>query len=543
MLTKIRSVRDAQFLDDTVLPSERIVAMPRTRAQGLRQRLLQVLVGEHNLILLVLAMVASIVLAWPLSVQAHDPLIELLRDKGVLTSEEFERVQGRSSTIDERLIEVLRDKGILTDTEYRRLAHNPSPSHSQTPAAQARPARAEAETNAAAGHAPAREDGVIFKDAANGNRLALTAQAQADFRAYHSTITSAQSVNTFEIRRARFGVEGTFLKYYDVAMTGDFAAATRLDIAYINLGWWQPAQLRVGLFKMPFSLEEVTSDNYTDFQERSFANALVPAKERGAMLHGSPWKWAWYGLALSNGNGGVDRDDNDSKDAIGRVAVNLAETLDHHAMVLHLGAAGSSGSRPAGDIIPAVRTEGRGVTFFDTAALTGSRVHLERTGLEAALAWGPVKLQGESVSATFSGTSGAGVPYNRSMETYYASLSWLVTGEPYADAYSKGAFGRIRPTSNFVPEGGGWGGLELAVRYSQLDGQDFPLNAVAGTGALASGFITRANAWTVGAKWLLNANMRVLFNLVFTDFETPVTVGTTRASNERATLLRTQINF
>jgi len=65
-------------------------------------------------------------------------------------------------------------------------------------------------------------------------------------------------------------------------MTGDFEASTKLDIAYINLGWWQPEQLRVGLFKMPFSLEEVTSDNYTDFQEHSFANALVPAKERGA---------------------------------------------------------------------------------------------------------------------------------------------------------------------------------------------------------------------------------------------------------------------
>ena len=40
----------------------------------------------------------------------------------------------------------------------------------------------------------------------------------------------------------------------------------------------------------PFSLEEATSSNYIDFQERSLANAMAPGKERGIMLHGRPAK-------------------------------------------------------------------------------------------------------------------------------------------------------------------------------------------------------------------------------------------------------------
>jgi phosphate-selective porin OprO/OprP len=72
--------------------------------------------------------------------------------------------------------------------------------------------------------------------------------------------------------------------------------------------WWKPMQLRLGKFKMPFSLEELTSSNYIDFQERSFANALAPAKLTGAMLHGVPVKGLYYGLALTNGSEDLEVD-------------------------------------------------------------------------------------------------------------------------------------------------------------------------------------------------------------------------------------------
>ena len=171
---------------------------------------------------------------------------------------------------------------------------------------------------------------------------------------------------------------------------------------------------------MPFSLEEMTSSNYLDFQERSLANAQAPSKERGAMLHGAPYKGLYYGLALSNGNGGANTDDNHGKDVIGRFTADLAPIFGRKNMILHMGVAGSEGSRPAGDVVPNGRTEARGTTFFDPAPFT-SRSDLSRRGFEAAVALGPVKLQAESMSSSFAGANAAGVGYTRDLEAWYAS--------------------------------------------------------------------------------------------------------------------------
>ena len=45
-------------------------------------------------------------------------------------------------------------------------------------------------------------------------------------------------------------------------------------------------RLRTGQFHVPFSLEELTSDNFIDFIERSIVNALTPMRDRGAKIYG-----------------------------------------------------------------------------------------------------------------------------------------------------------------------------------------------------------------------------------------------------------------
>ncbi len=472
------------------------------------------------------ALLAAALLA-ALPVWADDTLLEILRGKAILTEDEYRSLKtaGASKRVEEGLLDLLKAKGVLTEREYLALR--------QTDQA-AMPQKKETRKNEITA---VFKDGIVFEDENKDFSLALAGRVQADWRSFDTP-----SADTFEVRRARLGMEATFYRDYQAEVTADFAATSKLDTAYVNAAWWDAAQLRMGLFKMPFSLEELTSSKYIDFQERSLANPQAIGKERGIMLHGAPAKGVYYGVALSNGNGGSDRDDNDSKDLIGRLTLNFAEIAGYRDAVIHLGAAFSNGHQPVGDIVPKGRTEGRGVTFFDLPTFTGSRTEVRRSCLETALSKGSLKFQAEAITTGYSGTSATGVGYDRDLSAWYASLNWLATGESYAGAYKRGAFGRIRPHSNFTKRGGK-GAVELGLRYSKLDAADFTAANPAGTGVLSAGMTNEADAWSLGAKWIVNPNTRFLANYVRTRFDSPVTVSGATLDKENAFTLRGQMDF
>ncbi|MFN7085000.1 MAG: OprO/OprP family phosphate-selective porin [Burkholderiales bacterium] len=455
---------------------------------------------------------------------AQPALLDVLRQKAILTEDEYRNLQ-RAPAGDAALLELLKTKGILTAAEYN-----------QVKSAQAQPAAPTVRTAAK----PA--DGTVFEDRSAGLKVKVGGRLHADYRSYDARTTS-RTTNTAEVRRARLGVELELGDWLDAEITGDFASTAKIDTAYVNYKLANAAQLRLGLFKMPFSLEEMTSSNFIDFQERSLANSQAPGKERGIMVHGRPAKGLYYGVALSNGNGDADTDDNDGKDRIGRLTANAAEWTGSKNAVLHGGIGVTRGSRPVGDVGFNGRTEARGFRFFDPAAFTGGPVGVSRNGIEAAFAWGPFKLQAEHIATRFDGVSAAGVAYDREIKAQYVSASWLVTGEHYADAYRNGAFRNIRPKSDFRAGSGGRGALELGLRYSRFDASDFQLTNPAGSGVLGAGLTDGADAWTLGLKWILNPYSRVMVNLVETRFDTLVTIGGVPTSRERALLLRGQVNF
>ena len=177
-----------------------------------------------------------------------------------------------------------------------------------------------------------------------------------------------------------------------------------------------------------------------------------------------------------------------------------------------------------------------------------------RGALEAAVAWGPVKFQTEYFNENYQGNSAVGVNYDRDIDIYYVSTSWLITGEKYADAYSGGVFGRLRPKANFKPGAGGLGALELGLRHTNCDAGDFKTTNAVGTGVLTgSGTTTtatnKADSWSLGLKWIVNPNTQLSVNYVDTNFDTPVVItpgapgGATSTSNERAFNFRAQFDF
>ncbi|NOS98251.1 MAG: hypothetical protein HOP25_07255, partial [Methylotenera sp.] len=372
--------------------------------------------------------------------------------------------------------------------------------------------------------------------------------------------------DTFELRRARLGFKANFKDYYEGEVVADLTdGGATIDVGSLNIAWWKPVQFKMGIFKMPMNLEELTSSNNIDFMERSFVNGLAPGKEIGAMVHGTPFKGVTYALALSNGNGKTRENDlrEDGKDIIGRVTANFAEIMENKEMVMHAGASFSQGDQYLGSAATAIgfgsaRTEGRGATFMTGPSVTGltnRTLDRSRVGLEGAVAYGPFKAQAEwmKLNNQFATT---GLSYDLDTSNWYAEALWAITGENYADAYKGGAFGALKPKNDFNPSGFKGGLWEAGIRFSQFDASDYNVAGLATGAPLAVGVtagskgFAKADSWTLGLKFLPTANTRLMLNYVDTKFKDVIggatgglVINGERVDSEKALNMRAQWMF
>ncbi|MFN0039551.1 MAG: OprO/OprP family phosphate-selective porin [Burkholderiales bacterium] len=468
----------------------------------------------------------------------------------------------------ETLIDKLHEKGVLTEDEHQEMR---TEARAERREQALRDAQAEEKANKAKEENQLTgrfREGFSWESADKENSITLMGRIHADYRHFDvdsgsANLARSETGNTFDIRRAYLGVTGKLYNDWTFELTSDLAAST-VEYAWVNYKHSDAVQARIGAFKMPFSYEELTSSRLIDFQERSLINGLVPAKELGMSVFGSPTKWMSYAVALSNGAGKMMRETSavvDNQDVIARVAFNFAELAQIPNTVLHLGLSGSEGTIPTGSATTAaLRTEGRGLQFFNTVTFLGigpvanQKVDRDRTGLELIAARGPFKFQAETLKANFSGTSTGNVEFDRDIKASYAAFSWLVTGESFADVYSLNGGRVIKPASPFKKGSGGWGAFEVGVRLSKFDAGDFTTTNPAGTGVLGNncngvGACTnKADSLTVGLKWVPNTNTRVYLNYIKTDFDTPVggvveNGANTTVSGEKAITLRTAVFF
>jgi phosphate-selective porin len=207
-------------------------------------------------------------------------------------------------------------------------------------------------------------------------------------------------------------------------------------------------------------------------------------------------------------------------------------------------------------------------------------VNIDKTtqGLELAVAYGPFKFQAESADSKFDATTQrykqttaiGTAELNADIKTQYVALLYNITGEDFAKSYSKGAFGGIKPTSEFMKDyggvvGNGTGAWQVGYRYSKYavtheqtassgklaDGSaSSAVSSVLGNTGYGSRFQNSptANTSTYSVNWILNSNARVMFNYSQTKFgsaveylDTDLNTGTTK--KEDIISVRTQINF
>ena len=444
----------------------------------------------------------------------------------------------------ETLLDKLRAKGVLSEEEYQEMRTDVRAERREKALKEAQDTEKAAKK---AENAPTEltgkfNNGFTWESGDKENSISLSGRIHADYRTFDQASGSgatptANSANTFDVRRAYIGVQGKIAGDWTFDVTADVAqtSAPQLDVAWVNYGAYKGVQFRAGQFKMPMSIEEQTSSRFIDFQERSLVNGFVPAKERGAMIHGSPWTGVYYAVAASNGAGKNNNETSstvDGKDAIGRLAVNFAEIIGNKDMVLHVGGAYSDG-RVAGGGAPftAMRTEGRGLVFYTPATVgtAANSIDRQRTQAETSLAWKQFKLQGEMVKTNYQTPT-----FDRDVDAMYAEVMWLITGEKYADAYRSGAYGAIKPNRPFKKGTDGWGAWEAGLRYSEVDASEF--------GTIA-GSSNKADAITVGLKWIPNTNTRVYLNYTKTNFDQPVNVVGGTTDEEQAITMRLGLYF
>ncbi len=462
-----------------------------------------------------LALAIGLAFSVPAHADDYVNTLNILRDKGILTQKEYDaKVQAHEEQAEnKRFAEQRIDKDVSDSVKYRQ---------------------------ARANDGSVMENGIGLKSKDGNNTIQLTGRLHMDYRQYSPDYGTGQTTDSYqnlaEVRRARFGVRGQFqkdFKYEIVANLGNDVGAssssTTMDVAWVNYAANPEAQFQFGLFKMPFSLEQLTSSNNIDFMERSLVGQVegefIPGKETGFMLHGVPKVGLTYAVAVSRGRGNKDAA-NDGFDYIGRVTTNIAELTGSKAYIAHLGAAYSTGDVKGGITPASGRTESRSANaFFTGPALSGDTVRT-RQGLEAAVAYNAFKVQSEYFNFKYDPTTGN----NQEVKGYYVQAVYNLTGESYN--YKDGVFSAVKPASPL--DKGGSGAWQVGVRVSEFDASDI---------AVATGKTNRATAMTYGVTWFATDNLRFMLNYVDTKFDALVGSSGSRVNGDRAVMFRSQFNF
>jgi phosphate-selective porin OprO/OprP len=361
--------------------------------------------------------------------------------------------------------------------------------------------------------------------------LHFTGQIQADYREFLNT-KDRTDIDTFLLRRARFGLEATLGKYWEFRFLPDFGQGTAIvQDAYLNVHYWDSFEFEVGRFKQPISYEQLIQDRYVPTLERSLMDQLVPARDLGAMIHGEEVfnHRLDYAISFSNGEiNGNSTDLNNHKDLDGRISIrplnddNLPEWLHYFGV----GVSGGFGIEQEA-VSPATLKMPDTVPFFNFNSTVRADGLRTRLCPELYYYYGPFGFMAQYYDQHQDlrpNSTGPGYKFLTDVPfTGYTLLATaLLTGETRT-TWSE----QLKPLRDFDPRAplthpGAW---ELVGRVSRLDiGNVF--NPGAAQLANPAKNSNEAMEFTVGFNWYFNSWVRMQFNYEHDMFGQPVALGT-----------------
>jgi phosphate-selective porin OprO and OprP len=343
---------------------------------------------------------------------------------------------------------------------------------------------------------------------------------QTDYRAYSG---DGAPPDTFVIRRARLGFQGSYGKHYDFALLIDGVPVQGINVrdAYVNIKPHPEFQVQVGQYKVPFAQEEVDSDANILFIERSLASLLYPNvvgtfRSPGAMVWGNIAGGVMqYWAGAFNGRGLATNNTQNWPESVGRLRFypwknkkgSMFQGLALGGAMTYGRTRGLSGETSFSGQLPDFA-----FTFFPTFFINGPVWRFEGEGL-----WynGPWTLSGnyvqlqqqrQGIGSSQANALGFTTLPGVGSKAGYVQTSYLLTGE---SAVENGQPKVKHPL--FGPEGPGgsgpgWGAFELAFRYDRIQAIAPGVNQLNNT--FTPGFVTTFNnhtdAFTFGFNWYFN---------------------------------------
>lgn len=269
---------------------------------------------------------------------------------------------------------------------------------------------------------------------------------------------------TIFLRRARAELMGTVMKHFDYMIAGEFAttpvgaqSANAADV-FVNINYTTWANIQVGQFDAPFTLENRTVDRFLDFMERSItvrSFGIPQNKDAGVMVAGmAPSHFLRYEVGVFNGDGLNVRNLDSHFDFMGRAYFAPLALLSRAQTTRWLSEIWIGGSIWYGkrvDVsyqIPALTTQG-GVTLLPSSFGPGLQLmpngELLKWAVELNVPIGPIGWRFELVHTdrenlgvyrpgTAMDTPGASrvlaASLNRNGTAFYAQMWYWILGTP-----------------------------------------------------------------------------------------------------------------
>lgn len=285
--------------------------------------------------------------------------------------------------------------------------------------------------------------------------------------------------------------------------------------------------VRIGRFRQPFGMTELTSVRHLPFLERPTLFGFSPFRQTGIMLFDQTMNeratWAVAGYRFNTDNFGSLYADNGGYGLAARVTSLPIYRDDSH--LVHLGG-GYSFNDPGSNVQafgqtnefflgqnPAPGRAGLALlpivavpNFVATGAMPTANTNLYN--IEAAASAGSFSIQSEARWAVVQLLDGT----TNTFPGGYLHVRWCLTGEQYEYDRANAIFKRINPRCPADGSRGGIGAWELAARVSHIN-----LN-----GAGVPGPGRRLNNVTLGVSWYVNNFVKFQTNWIHSDLNDSV---------------------
>jgi phosphate-selective porin OprO/OprP len=357
------------------------------------------------------------------------------------------------------------------------------------------------------------KDGILVIESEDGNfRYQLDSRLYIDFATYDEDESIIDLHSGSELRRMRLAFKVVLWKDWLAEFDVDFSEnSVGIKDAWVGYQGIENTLIRVGNYRSPFSLEELTSSRYSSFIERGLPNAFAPGRLIG--LGFSEWGCFWQvsGGIFNQEAGDIDEetveDSDESTSFIGRIS---AAPLNCNNNVIHLGAAYAYRTTDAFSTSFRYRaydeTKISKIRLLNTGKIKNSD-YTGLLGLETVIQFGPLHVQGEYMQANVYRLEDSGKP-DASFDGGYVFGSFFLTGDHMPYDVTAGEFGRVMPEKEF-------GAIELLARYSWINLNDEDAEIMGGEG----------KDLTFGLTWYFNANVKMLINYTIVDHDENATAG------------------